>query len=100
LLGSETRPLFHLQRLGDESVIEDGAISADGRTLGTYLHGLFDSAEGLEMLLAHWRRICGKENAKSAGIDPLAERERRYDALADHFRSNLRMDVIYQAING
>jgi len=54
----------------------------------------------LEMLLGHWRRICGKEKAKTAGIDPLAERERRYDALADHFRSNLRMDVIYQAING
>jgi adenosylcobyric acid synthase len=100
LLGSGTRPLFHLQRLGDESVIEDGAVSADGRTLGTYLHGLFDSAEGLEMLLSHWRRICGKEKKKTAGIDPLAERERRYDALADHFRSNLRMDVIYQAING
>jgi len=31
--------------------------------------------------------------------DPLAERERRYDALADHFRSNLKMDVIYRALD-
>jgi adenosylcobyric acid synthase len=100
LLGTGTRPLFHLQRLGDDSVIEDGAVSADGRTLGTYLHGLFDSAEGLQRLLDHWRLICGKEEAQTEGIDPVAERERRYDALADHFRRNLKMDSIYQAING
>jgi adenosylcobyric acid synthase len=100
LLGRGTQPLFQLQRLGDESVIEDGAVSADGRILGTYLHGLFDSAEGLHLLLSYWRRICGKEESKTGVIDPLAERDRRYDALADHYRSNLRMNVIYQAING
>ena len=46
LLGNGTQPLFQLQRLGDEEGHQDGAISADGRVLGTYLHGLFDSAEG------------------------------------------------------
>ena len=99
VLGRETQPLFHLQRFDDESLIEDGAVSADGRVLGTYLHGLFDSAEGLQMLLTHWRRICGKEESKTGFFDPLVERERRYEALADHYRSNLKMDVIYRAIN-
>jgi hypothetical protein len=54
----------------------------------------------LQMLLGSWRRICGKDESKAGVIDPLAERERRYDALADHYRSNLKMDVIYRALNG
>jgi adenosylcobyric acid synthase len=100
LFGSGAQPLFHLQRLGDDEVHHDGAISADGRVFGTYLHGLFDSAAGLELLMSQWRRICGKEESKTGFFDPAAEREKRYDALADHFRSNLKMDVIYRALNG
>ena len=99
ILGDGTPAFFHLQRLGDEESHQDGAISADGRVFGTYLHGLFDSAEGMELLLSHWRHICGKEKSASALIDPLAERERRYDALAEHFRRNLKMDVIYRALD-
>jgi adenosylcobyric acid synthase len=99
ILGSGTQPLFQLQRLGDEEGHHDGAISVDGRVLGTYLHGLFDSAEGLELLLSHWRKVCGKEESSLVATDPLAERERRYDALAKHFRSNLKMDVIYRALD-
>jgi len=99
LLGTGTQPLFQLQRLGEKECHQDGAISADGLVLGTYLHGLFDSAEGLQLLLNYWRRICGKENSPSSATDPLAERERRYDALAEHFRSHLKMDVIYRALD-
>ncbi len=99
LLGNGTQPLFQLQRLGDEECHHDGAISDDGRVFGTYLHGLFDSAEGLALLINHWRQICGKENPPSGVTYPLAERERRYDALAEHFRSNLKMDVIYRALD-
>lgn len=99
-LGNGTQPLFQLQRLGEEEVYQDGAISADGRVLGTYLHGLFDSAEGLGLLLRHWQTICGKEETTERVINPLIERERRYDALADHYRRNLKMDVIYRALDG
>ena len=99
LLGNGTQPLFQLQRLGDEECHDDGAISANGRVLGTYLHGLFDSVEGLALLLNHWRKVCAKENFSSDVTDPLAERERRYDALATHFRSHLKMDVIYRALD-
>jgi adenosylcobyric acid synthase len=100
LLGNGTQPLFQLQRLGDEESHHDGAISADGRVLGTYLHGLFDSGEGLALLLSHWRKICGKQESASRVIDPGAEREKRYDALAEHYRRNLKMDVIYRALDG
>ena len=98
LLGEGTQPLFQLQRLADKESLRDGAISADGRILGTYLHGLFDSAEGLALLVNHWRRIRGKR-ASTIVVDPLAERERRYDQLADHYRRNLKLDLIYRALD-
>jgi adenosylcobyric acid synthase len=99
LLGNGTEPLFQLQRLGDEEGHYDGVISSDGRVLGTYLHGLFDSAKGLVLLLNHWRKICGKRESSSVVIDPVAEKERRYEALAEHYRSNLKMDLIYRALD-
>ena len=51
-------------------------------------------------MLSHWRNICGKDGLSSGAIDPLVERERRYDALADHYRDNLNMDLIYRALDG
>jgi adenosylcobyric acid synthase len=99
-LGNETRPLFQLTRLGDVESHNDGAVNDDGRVLGTYLHGLFDSAEGLALLLTHWRKLCGKKISAAPVVDPFAERERRYDALAEHYRRNLRMDVIHRMIDG
>jgi len=79
--------------------LDDGAIAADGRIFGTYLHGLFDSGEGLSLLLRHWRRVCGKQESTASVIDPQAERERRYDALADNYRRYLKMEVIYRALD-
>ena len=98
VLGDGVQPLFQLQRLGDTEGHSDGAISNNGSIIGTYLHGLFDSAEGLAVLLGHWRRLCGKKESKSAIIDPALERERRYDALADHYRRNIKMGIIYRAL--
>jgi adenosylcobyric acid synthase len=99
-LGNETRSLFQLTRLGDAESHNDGAVNDDGSVFGTYLHGLFDSAEGLALLLAHWRKLRGKKVSAAMVVDPLAERERRYDALAEHYRRNMRMDIIHRMIDG
>jgi adenosylcobyric acid synthase len=99
-LGAGTRPLFQLTRLGDAESRNDGAINEDGSILGTYLHGLFDSSEGLALLLAHWRKLRGREISATQLVNPLAERERRYDALAEHYRRNLSMEIIHRMIDG
>ena len=96
-LGKDVRPLFRLQRGGENEVRRDGVVSHDGKVLGTYLHGLFDSADGLGWILNHWCRVCGKDPIRMI-VDPKAERDRRYNALADHFRRHLRLDLIYQAL--
>ncbi|HKP38266.1 MAG TPA: cobyric acid synthase [Pyrinomonadaceae bacterium] len=98
VLGPGVQPVFQLTRLGEGQSLRDGAISADGAIFGTYLHGLFDSAEGLSWLVNHWRRLRGKKPSTIV-IDPLAERERRYDAVADHYRRNLKLDLIYSALD-
>ena len=97
VLGEGVRPLFRLQRVGEDEVHCDGAVGCDGRVLGTYLHGLFDSAEGLRWMLDHWRRLRGKDPVREI-FDPNAERERRYDALADHFRRHMNLELIYRAL--
>jgi adenosylcobyric acid synthase len=98
VLGAGVQPVFQLTRLGESESLRDGAISADGAIFGTYLHGLFDSAEGLNWLVNHWRKFRGKKPSAIV-IDPLAERERRYDELADHYRRNLKLDLIYRALD-
>jgi adenosylcobyric acid synthase len=98
VLGEDVQPVFYLQRSGEEEGLRDGAVNDDGTIFGTYLHGLFDSAEGLAALVNHWRRIRGKRTSAIV-VDPLAERERRYDLLADHYRHNLKLDLIYRALD-
>jgi adenosylcobyric acid synthase len=61
----------------------DGAISADGRLLGTYLHGVFDEAAACRALL-EWAGL------KSAvAHDYLAAREAGIDRMADAVEAHL-----------
>lgn len=55
----------------------DGAISEDGRILGTYLHGIFDQQGACKALL-EWAGMKG-----AAAIDYVAEREKQIDRWAD-----------------
>jgi adenosylcobyric acid synthase len=61
----------------------DGAISADGRILGTYLHGLFERPAACAALL----RWAGLEQPVS--VDHPARREQMLDRLADAVECSL-----------
>ncbi len=67
-----TRPMLHL-----EDGRDDGAISDDGRIMGTYVHGLFDRAEACRALLSH----VGLTTATA--IDYHERREEGLERLAD-----------------
>jgi adenosylcobyric acid synthase len=96
-LGPHCRPFLSLVRAGDDVVVDDGAITADGRIIGTYLHGLFDSDEGRIWLLDYLRRLCNKEVATAP--EHLETRmEDQYEILARHFRRHIRLDAIYEAL--
>ncbi|MER8547258.1 MULTISPECIES: cobyric acid synthase [unclassified Mesorhizobium] len=68
--------------------IDDGAISADGKVLGTYMHGLFSAdafrAKFLESL-----------GVKGGGIDYRAEVERALDEIAAELETHLDCDTIF-----
>ncbi|MFC3609369.1 cobyric acid synthase [Stutzerimonas tarimensis] len=68
----------------------DGALSADGQLLGTYLHGIFESPAACTALL----RWAGLETA--ANIDYHALRERDIERLADLVEGHLNTGALRQ----
>lgn len=79
-------------RLDDGSV--DGAVSADGQVLGTYLHGLFDTAESRAALL----RWCGLDAPAVAGPDEV--RAAQLDRLADVIERDLDLATLLPGLEG
>jgi adenosylcobyric acid synthase len=86
--GSGTaRPML---RLDDGRL--DGAVSADGRVMGCYLHGLFTSDAFRHAFLA--RLSPGR---RSSGLAYEAQVERTLDALADHLAAHTDLDALLAA---
>jgi adenosylcobyric acid synthase len=69
-------------RLADGS--PDGAVSADGRVIGTYMHGLFADDRQRAAWLARFKGVA------HVGHDDLVERT--LDALAAHLAAHLDLD--------
>jgi adenosylcobyric acid synthase len=79
-------------RSGAEVDERDGAIDVDGKTIGTYIHGLFHNREfrrGVLGQLATWK---GVELPAGDEVDLDAE----YDKLAALVRANVDMDAFYR----
>lgn len=88
------KPLLHLKQRGIETVTyHDGAISENGRVWGCYLHGIFDNAA----FRRSWLRSLGWHAPDNAGHD-VGWRDAEYDRLADHVRTHLNMDALYDMI--
>ena len=66
----------------------EGAVSEDGRVMGSYLHGLFDRAEACAALLAR----CGL--AEEGAVDLATHREAELDRLADALEQRLDIAAI------
>lgn len=72
----------------------DGALSADGQIMGSYVHGLFDTPEACAALLA-WAGL----DARTAP-DIRAIRERDIDRLADTVEHHLDMNALMAILHG
>jgi adenosylcobyric acid synthase len=71
----------------------DGAISNDGKILGTYLHGIFESPGACAALL----RWAGLRDPRE--IDYREVREAAIDRVADSVESHLDMPAILRLLN-
>ncbi|MBI5062040.1 MAG: cobyric acid synthase [Desulfatitalea sp.] len=82
------RPLFAVharnQSAGQDG---DGCASDDGRILGTYLHGLFDSPG----IARRWLAGIGLDHVQVSNAHGPVARDRAYDALAEHALHHLDM---------
>ena len=72
----------------------EGAVSADGRVMGCYLHGIF-AADGFRH--AFLSRL---KERQSSGLAYEAEVERVLDRLAEHLETHLDLDALLEAARG
>lgn len=98
-LADAEHPVRIKERAGEAVDAPDGAVSADGLVLGTYLHGLFDH-DGFRRGLVNALRT-------RRGLEPLAQttnayaqKERSYNRLADTVRDSLNMDLLREIMGG
>ena len=72
---------------------DDGALSADGRIAGTYVHGVFDVAQACDALLA-WAGLSRPDSP-----DYVALRDHHIDRLADAIERHVDMERVLGIIN-
>ena len=68
----------------------EGAVSQDGKVMGSYLHGLF----GADAFRAHWLRAMG---GMAAGTDHAARLDAALNAFADEIEADLDLDRLLAA---
>ncbi len=87
------QPFSEIMRMGDDAGLRDGAVTSDGFTFGTYVHGLFDHDAFRHAFLATTRMACGLAPPRQT-VWVTADRQGRIDRLADHVRCALDMNLI------
>ncbi len=68
----------------------DGCTSADGRVVGTYMHGLFDTPE----ITRRWLNQIGLSEVEVDQRHGLAARDAAYELLAEHAAKHLDIEAI------
>lgn len=74
----------------------DGAVSADGSVLGSYLHGLFDNGEFTRSLLDCLRQRKGLTPWDGEQFDYQQHKQQQFDILAKAMRENIDIPAIYK----
>jgi adenosylcobyric acid synthase len=81
-----------VQRNGRALQAPDGAVSADGRVVGTMIHGLFDNDRLRAAMLLALRRARGLPEPAAAG--PRTDKQSEYDRLATAFREHVDLPLL------
>ena len=86
---------FHISRPGQPAA-DDGVISANGRAMGTYVHGLFNSYALRRALLEQLAAWKGAQLPPPSDTGGQLSRDGEYDKLAQTVRNSLDMDLLYR----
>ncbi len=94
---SMVKPFARIERRNSRRVdIEDGGVSADGNTWGTYIHGIFDNDRFRTEFLDILRRRKGLPQGKERSF--LEDLERSIAMVSDTLRENLDMNRLLDII--
>jgi len=82
VLGKGARPLFSvMEKGGEKTCYDDGAVNGDGSVWGTYMHGVFENDVFRAHLLEGLR--ASGSSAAGGGLDYSALKEEGFERLAD-----------------
>lgn len=97
-LGAGVAPAFRIfERSAREVDLLDGAVRADGKVFGTYIHGVFDNDAFRRHIINLIRSQKGWGPLADREIVTVAEqREKDFNKLADVVRNSLDMEKLYQ----
>lgn len=88
-------PLFEVHRRNRAHCRdEDGCITAEGRIMGTYMHGLFDTPD----ITRRWLESIGISGLEIEALDGPAAKDREYDLLAGHLKAHVDMNRLQAAL--
>jgi len=88
-------PLFEVrERNGSPTRDDDGCVNPDSKSMGTYIHGLFDNPAITRL----WLQDIGLPEIEVSALGGLEARNREYDLLAAHFTKHVDMQRIMQLV--
>jgi adenosylcobyric acid synthase len=93
----DARPFGQVRRAGARDIVDDGAVAHDGRVIGTYLHGLFDTDDFRHAFLRAARAVCGLAPPTEVAY-VAAEHDARINRLATHVAGSLDVDALLEWI--
>ena len=93
------KPLRPFHILQADGAVSDGAVSADGLVIGTYIHGIFDDDAFRRSLLNRLRVQRGWSEIP-VQYRYREEKERAYDRLAETVRASLDMEKLQTILEG
>ncbi len=80
-----------------DNKVRDG--SYNGKSLGCYVHGIFDEGDFSEKLMDILLAEKGVDKETTLNMTFADYKEKQYDSLADGLRENLDIDKIYEILN-
>jgi adenosylcobyric acid synthase len=87
---------FRIERRSQHpAASDDGAVSAGGWVLGTYLHGLFANDLLLDRLL---RNVAARKGVSLQTGQAVVDKEAAYDRMAAHVRAALDMSLVHELL--
>ena len=73
---------------------EDGCVSTESNSMGTYIHGIFDNPA----ITQFWLQHIGLKDIKTSQLEGLEARNREYDLLVEHFKQHIDVEGIMKLV--